>query len=414
MTKRPSGSSFRILSVSALFLICGVLLIAAPLGFTPPTSYPVQSGPTGIVVADFNGDRKVDLVVPNVEAGSISVFLGKGDGTFLPPNNYPLIDDSGTPIGSPSVVVGQFTRKGKKDVAIVNSNRNAVDILLGDGKGGFTKGVTLRLPDMPFGIVAGDFNHDGKLDLAVTSVDSPNYAAPGKINVFLGNGDGTFQPPITTPVGVNLYSVDAADFDGDKKLDLVVTTMDRNNPRRVVVLFGLGNGSFRAPLNLDAGLSPWAVRVGRFDKTKHYGFAVLGQFSGVTVFSGDGHGKFSSWASPWPMATILQPMTFAELRSQNKTPDTVHSLAVADFNHDGVDDVSVGNPPGYVQVMLGDGSGKLNPATSYPLGNAASGGLTNWELVAADLNGDKYPDLISTNLTGVPTKSFISVAINQH
>jgi hypothetical protein len=411
--QRPRLNNLRLSMVVILVLTCAVLVIAAGSGFNPPTSYPVQQGPTGVAVADFSGDRKVDLVVPNVETGSISVFLGKGDGTFLAANNYPLIDDSGTPEGSPAVVAAQFTRKRIMDVAVVNSNRNTVDILLGNGKGGFTKGNTFHLPDFPFAIVAGDFNHDGNKDLAVTSVSSFNYASPGKVSVFLGNGDGTFQQPIVTSTGVNLYSIDAGDFDGDGKLDVVVTTIDVNNPRRVQVLFGLGNGGFRPPLNLDAGASPWAVRVGRFDKTKHLGFAVLGQFSGVTIFTGDGHGKFTAWTSPWPQAAIQTPMTFEELRKQGKTADTVHSLAVADFDKNGIDDVAVGNPPGYVQVMLGNGTGGLNPPTNYALGNTAPGGLSNWELVAADLNRDKYPDLVSTNITASPTAHFIAVAINQ-
>jgi hypothetical protein len=403
-----------LLSALAVSLVCSALLIAATLDFGPPTSYTVQRGVAGIVVADFNGDHNPDMAVPNVGAGTLSVFLGKGDGTFLPVKNYPIIDDSGTPIGTPEVVAAQFTRKKIMDIAVVNCNRNTVDVLLGDGKGGFTKGQTLQFPDTPLAIAAGDFNHDGKEDLVVTSVSSPNYANAGKVNVFLGNGDGTFQQPKVKTVGLNLYIVALADFDGDKKLDLVVTTVDRNNPRRVQVLFGMGDGTFGDPLNLDAGIAPWAVRVGRFDKTKHYGFAVLGQFSGVTVFTGDGHGHFKPWSSPWPLSSIQQPMAFEELQSKGITKDTVHSLAVADFNHDGVDDVAVGNPPGGVQVMLGDGNGGLIQAKPYPLGNSPVAPLSNWEIVAAALTRrSKYPDLESTNLTTVPDQSYISVIINK-
>jgi hypothetical protein len=391
---KPFTSPFFVATLG--LLASGLLAIAANVTFGPSQQYPVQQGPAGVAVADFDGDHKVDLVVPNVMAGSISVFSGKGDGTFSQAKNYDLIDSQGTPEGILPVVAADFNRDRKMDIAVVNSNRQTLDVLLGNGDGTFGRGPTLHLPDVPFSLVAGDFNNDGKIDLAVTSVQSFNNSKPGLVSIFLGNGDGTFvEPPQTTSVGCNPYSIAAADFNEDRNLDLVVTTTDKNNPKRVQVLLGKGNGTFSAPLNLTAGESPLAVAIGRFDRSKHPGFAVSTPYSGVTVFTGDGRGGFTSWTSP-------------------PTVEFVHSLAVADFNHDGIDDVVIDRPPGSAEIMLSDGNGRLLAGTTYALGPSSASGLPNWALVAADLNGDKYPDLIGTNIPTDPTKHFIAVAINQH
>src|ERR1035437_5088281 len=113
-------------------------------------------------------------------------------------------------------------------------------------------------------------------------------------------------------------------------------SVDNHHPKLVQVLLGNGNGTFKQPpIVLAAGDSPEAVAVGRFDKSKHMGFAVSGLHSGVTIFAGDGKGGFK--------ATFTTP----------PTTNSVHSLAVADFNHDGIDDVAVGGAsPGSVLVML--------------------------------------------------------------
>jgi hypothetical protein len=210
-------------------LALALLAMAATVKFGAPQQYLVQRGPTGIAVADLNGDHKVDLVIPNLVSGAISMLLGNGDGTFSPANNYQIIDDGGNTAGIVAVAAADFDHDGKIDVAVVNSNRKTVDILMGNGNGTFGRGATIPFPDTPFAIVAGDFNGDGKPDLAVTSVESFDYKAPGKLTILLGNGNGTFAPqsPIVL-VAANPYSMAAADFDEDKTLDLVVTSPDNS------------------------------------------------------------------------------------------------------------------------------------------------------------------------------------------
>lgn len=375
----------------AFFCISVLIALGATVHFGPAQNYPVGKAPADAAVADFNGDGKPDLVVPNLLSGSISVFLGNGDGSFKAAQTYDLIQNDGTALGTPGIVAADFNGDHKMDIAVVNSNRKSVDVLLGNGDGTFGRGPTLRLPDAPFAIVAADFNGDGKIDLAVTSVQSFDYTKPGKVSVFLGNGNGTFvEPPKVTTIAVNPQSIGTGDFDEDGKLD-VVTTSVSNSPDGVQVLFGNGDGTFGRPVNLQAG-GPTVVAVGRFTKSRHLGFAVLANT--VTVFLGNGKGAFTS-------SSTQRPAGFD------------WSLAVADFDRDGIDDVAIGVPPGTVQIMLSDGQGHLSTAASVQMG-ITTAGLSNERLIAADLNGDHYPDLVGTNVPTDPTKCFVAVAINQH
>lgn len=375
----------------AFFFISVLLALSATVHFGPAQNYPVGKAPAEAAVADFNGDGKPDLVVPNLLSGSISVFLGNGKGSFKAAQTYSLIENDGGALGTPGIVAADFNGDHKMDIAVVNPNRQSVDVLIGNGDGTFGRGPTLHLPDVPFAIVAADFNGDGKIDLAVTSVQSPDYTKPGKISVFLGNGNGTFvEPPKVTTIAVNPLSIGTADFDEDGKLDVVTTTMS-NAPNGVQVLFGNGDGTFGRSLNLHAGTGPSVVAVGRFSKSRHLGFAVLANT--LTVFLGNGKGAFTS-------SSTQRPAGFD------------WSLAVADFDRDGIDDVAIGVPPGTVQIMLSDGHGHLSTAASVQMGlNTAT--VSNERLVAADLNGDHYPDLVGTTVPSDPTKCFIAVAINQ-
>jgi hypothetical protein len=395
---RPSARISSLFSASLLILGLSVLAAAAAVSFGPPKQYAVQKGPSGAAIADFDGDKIVDLVVPNLITGSISVLRGNGDGTFAPAQNYPIIDSGANSDGPFAVVAADFNGDHKMDVALVNSDRKAVVILMGNGNGTFGRGAVIQFPDIPYAIVAGDFNGDGKTDLAIGSGISSDNKTPGKVTILLGNGNGTFaaQAPITL-VGASPLSMAAADFDEDKKLDLVVTSMDDNHPNLVQVLFGKGDGTFRQPPTvLSASGSAWAVAVGRFDKSKHPGFATLGAHSGVSLFLGDGRGGFKN---TW---------------NTRATVNAIRALAVGDFNHDGVDDVVVGGtPPGTVQVMLADGAGHLSPGAAYPMA-PATGPLPNWQLFAADLNSDGYADLVSTSITGNINGESVAVSINQH
>jgi parallel beta-helix repeat protein len=168
-----------------------------------------------LVTGDFNGDGKVDLALDAGFRSTVYVLLGNGDGTFQPPAAYKLPYFS----APDSIVVGDFNGDGVPDLAVADTG-GAIDVLLGRGDGTFGAGVYRQalVSSAELGInslVAGDFNGDGKLDLAASSSD---YAS---IEILLGNGDGTFQRPVDDPVPLKPAALHVGDFNGDGKLDVL-------------------------------------------------------------------------------------------------------------------------------------------------------------------------------------------------
>src|SRR5712664_1006489 len=184
--------------------------------FIPQTEYVAGSknGPSGIAVGDFNGDGKLDLAVVNFGDWNIYVLLGNGDGTFQVARSVYFASGGGFPW---YVVAADFNGDGKLDLAVSNYGDNSLSVLLGNGDGTFQAPLTTPVGTNPAQVTVGDFNGDGKLDLAVSSV------ANNTVAVLLGNGDGTFLPPLIAPVGANPWYFAVGDFNCDRILDLAVS-----------------------------------------------------------------------------------------------------------------------------------------------------------------------------------------------
>ena len=198
--------------------------------FTPFTSYPLANlndgntgGTIGPAIGDFNGDGRPDYAVP-ANSGSVFILLGKGDGTF---NNGTTISTT-SPFEPTSVVVGDFNGDGNQDLAVLSANGiGSVNIYLGNGDGTFGAPKNFPVATVNSGsrlLAVGDFNEDGIQDLVATNT------AIGNVAVLLGKGDGTFNTQVsylTTTVATGAqgqapWNVVVADLDGDGDVDLAV------------------------------------------------------------------------------------------------------------------------------------------------------------------------------------------------
>lgn len=249
--------------------------------FTFLASYKVtgiSAGCDRVIMADLNGDGKLDMIASN--GTSLAVFLGNGDGTLQAKTNWIT---GGGPV---DIVAADFNRDGKLDLATANFRNGTVSALLGNGDGTFQPRRDYGSIPSAQSVVAGDFNRDGILDLASTSESN------GQAMILLGNGDGTFQPPIGYAAGTNAGPLASADLNGDGFLDLFVT----DNGHGSAVLLGNGDGTFQPPRLFGGAGSddrPLLQDVngdGNLDAV--FGNSGIGAKSGFQLLYGNGDGTF--------------------------------------------------------------------------------------------------------------------------
>jgi hypothetical protein len=257
--------------VNALSNEVQVLLGNGDGTFGEPTAYPTPNYPAVVMVGDFNGDHKLDLVTVE-ESGychCISVLLGNGNGTFQEPaiNTLP-------PAPPVALGLGDFNHDGKLDVISVGlfGGLNEIDVLLGNGDGTFTIGE--RYPVVgPQSVAVGDFNRDGNLDLAVADT------LGGSVDILLSDGDGTFRRGAILP-GLFASDVRAADLKGDGKLDLVFLTGESSD--ELSVAWGNGDGTFQSPISFPLAGETSAPTIADFNGD-HQNDIVVANYLGNSV-----------------------------------------------------------------------------------------------------------------------------------
>jgi uncharacterized repeat protein (TIGR01451 family) len=384
----------KILTIVGMLLALSYPASTFAIDFADPVSYPVGTGPAGVVVADFNGDGKPDIAVANNGSGNISILLGNGNGTFRAAVDF----DAG--IAFPfSVAVDDFNGDGKLDLAVFQPRdpntlaAAALSVLLGNGDGSFRAPQTMTLTSSATRMTVADFNLDGKPDLALQELD-PNTNNWG-VDIFLGNGDGTFQPPRNTLTRALLFVV--ADFNGDGKPDLAVPFGGG-----VGILLGNGDGTFQAALapTVDDGFVVQNVQAGDIngdgkvdlviesDSTSKIRFC----FSGVCttfpsshhirLFLGNGNASFRE-------GQIIANASLVVSRNFQLTQISIPTFG--DFNGDGKLDLGYlrttlpSNVKSF-EVKLGKGDGTFSPVVGLPNPGDV--------LAVADLNSDKNSDLV--------------------
>jgi hypothetical protein len=348
----------------------------------------ISSTSTGAIypaLGDFNGDGNLDLVLDD---GAIQ--LGDGHGHFasaaftLP---FPAAGGAGGQPGAP--VVGDFNNDGKQDIAINDAAGPFINIYLGKGDGTFTTGPSYATIYGTTDLAAADLDGDGNLDLVVGNGNGglfgPDENSYGLFAVLMGNGDGTFQAApsyaATTAAQSSVAPAFAVgDFNGDGKPDIlgISTTVQSGipNPNGLELLTGDGKGNFTpgAPV---AGGSPTLVVAADMNGDKNLDAIVADNGSNVGIALGNGKGGFQAihdYAVP--------------------NSETIQDLAVGDFNGDGKADVLVtaadptgGNPNG-IYLFLNNGNGTLAAAKQLDTATSPLG------LAIGDLNGDGKLDFV--------------------
>ena len=177
--------------------------------------------PVSVVVADFNGDGKLDFAVANENSKSISVFLNDGNGAFASPIITTVETDA---LNISVIIAADFNKDNKQDLLVSAISGNQADyVLLGKGDGTFTQLAAIPGSSGFVAAAVGDINGDGKLDYVA--------GGAGTLSYHLGNGDGTFQAVVTMPnINGTFSGVALGDFNGDKKLDIAAVTLLLTTP----------------------------------------------------------------------------------------------------------------------------------------------------------------------------------------
>ena len=295
----------------------------------PPWDTLVSQLSDFVTVGDFNNSGKLGIAVASDTNANVSVFLGNGDGTFTPSTAF--VYTAGQP--TRSIAAADFRNCGNLDlVATSTISGFPVNFLLGYGDGAFNQASLSANGSISSATMAviGDFNSDGKLDVAVTGGGVPS--PQDQVTVLLGNGDGTFSfgPSPVFATGAAPQAIATADLNNDGKLDLVIANSQGSS---LTILLGNGDGTFTPASGspVTVGTQPSAIAVADLNGDGKLDVAVANLLDGtVTILLGNGDGTFTP-SSMSPVSVGQWPI----------------SIAIGDFNSSGRLGLAVGN-------LLGD------------------------------------------------------------
>ena len=278
--------------------------------FAEPVQYPTNSALLSLALVDVNGDAQVDVVAVTWQVGAVGVWLGNGDGTLGQEQDVSV---GGNPN---ALAVADLNVDGRVDLVVSDADSPQFYVLLGDGRGGFTRSGTYATTGT-VSLAIGDVNRDGVPDVITTSDDPRTFL--GDVSVYLGRGDGTFTVQGQNTVDVEPVAPNIGDFDGDGLLDVATASYTDGT---LTLQFGNGSGTF------------------------------------------EGTARYPRSNCPY-------------------------TLALADLNLDGMVDLITGNSYGSIDVNFGPILDWSNPSAHYDLN------VNPAQVVVGDVDGDDQPDLVT-------------------
>jgi hypothetical protein len=369
-------------TMTAAALAAVVLLVGAASAWatfvTEGSPYTVGNDPYSLNAADFNGDGRPDVATINGTSSDVSVFLRQAGGGFAQEAGSPIAVGSG-PSGA---AVGDYNGDGRADLAVSSFVAGNVSVLLRQPGGGFALegGAAIPLGTRISAVAAGDFNNDGRLDLAATANDR------NQVVVLLRNAQNTgFSAQPTLATGLTPAAIAVGDYNGDGLADLAIANRGGDS---ATILLQVSGGGFGAEAAVPVGDDPVGIVAADFDGNGHADLAVTNAAPGtVSVFlrtpSNDGF-----TAEP-PITVSTAPV----------------GIDAADFNRDGRPDLAVAANAGAVEILRRNAGSGFTRDQPIPLAGAVN------DVAAADFDGDSRPDLAATSYTNAPADTF-SVLLN--
>lgn len=368
--------------------------------FSSRTEVKVGHNPLFADATDLNGDGKVDIAVNNRSSNDLSVLLGRGDGTFETERRVPV---GGFPF---ALGTGDFDDDAIKDIVAVGISSTRVTVLRGVGDGTFTEAGEGQVGNRPVWITLGDFNGDGREDVATANFGSDD------ISVLLGVGNGAFALNPHLEAGRHPTALASADLNDDQVPDLVVTNNGLVNRIQsdVSILIGLGDGEFSPQSTIRNAAFPRGLTIAELNGDRLLDLAIVGnglkEFEngccidspGVSVHLGRGEGAFEAEVRFDTGGTI------GRLRAPS-------SIVVGDFDHDGIPDLAAAiegttEDTSGVSILLGLGGGFYAAPVRFAVGSGSQ------SVAIGDFNDDGIEDLVVANET-IVTRGDISILLGR-
>ncbi len=345
--------------------------------FSPAPGSPVVVGEGSgyVVLADVNRDGRLDLVTQHLQRRVVTVQLGDGTGRFAMAPGSPIA----LAYSPGNLKLGDVNNDGLLDLCVTGSERDTVDIFLGDGSGKFSLApgspsvVSASAEFNTHGLQLVDLNEDGKLDILTTSNQQNRFA------IMFGNGRGGFSPgpAATFPAGQGRYAFAFGDLDGDGHLDVVIASGNNEfgEPGRVVMLRGDGKGAFKLLSETPVPTAPRYVTLGDVNGDGRPDLVLSHGSNQLSVLLNQGGGKFAP-GSTYDLGTAAW------------------AVAVADVNRDKSNDLVVATVDSVTVLLNGKSGFAPAPGSPYRAGPGA------YYLALGDVNKDGKLDIAASSFEG--------------